>query len=186
MFQLWGRWRVRQESTTRIGRQTDRQTDRQTECKDYIRDTVFTIVFIMRLYTNTYGVSETTRLSIFPFVIVFFDISGQQYWRLSYSQALKRIVTAGPYTIRLQFSGLEGNIDAVMTYRSITYFFKDSRVWRFVNNRVYRSQTRISNVFPGLPSDIDAAFVWSGNDQRYFVKGNILVHYCVLFAGVFF
>ena len=30
----------------------------------------------------------------------------------------------------------------------------------------------ISNVFPGLPPNVDAATVWTGNNKLYFFKGN--------------
>ena len=30
----------------------------------------------------------------------------------------------------------------------------------------------ISDVFPGLPPNVDAATVWTGNNKLYFFKGN--------------
>jgi matrix metalloproteinase-14 (membrane-inserted) len=30
----------------------------------------------------------------------------------------------------------------------------------------------ISRGFPGIPDNLDAAFVWSGNGKIYFTKGN--------------
>ncbi len=34
---------------------------------------------------------------------------------------------------------------------------------------------QISSGFSGIPSDVDAAFVWGGNDQIYFFKVNKLI-----------
>ena len=33
----------------------------------------------------------------------------------------------------------------------------------------------ISDKFPGLPDDIDSAFIWSGNGRLYFTKGKIVL-----------
>jgi len=54
-----------------------------------------------------------------------------------------------------------------------TYFFKGSQVWKFVNkeNQWGRSEA-ISEIFQGLPNDIDSAFLWGRNGQTYFIKGN--------------
>jgi len=37
-------------------------------------------------------------------------------------------------------------------------------------NRLTERQIRVG--FPGVPNDIDAAFVWSGNGRIYFIKGS--------------
>lgn len=55
-----------------------------------------------------------------------------------------------------------------------TYFFKDARVWLYVDSRLESGYPKyISQVFPGLPREgnIDAAFVWNGNGNVYFVIG---------------
>jgi len=50
-------------------------------------------------------------------------------------------------------------------------------------NRLTERQIRVG--FPGVPNDIDAAFVWSGNGRIYFIKGSRQrnVGLCV-FSGV--
>lgn len=54
------------------------------------------------------------------------------------------------------------------------YFFKGSLVWQYIDGRLSSGFPRsISSEFPGLPrsGNIDAAFVWNGNGQTYFVIG---------------
>ena len=35
----------------------------------------------------------------------------------------------------------------------------------------------ISEGFPGIPNDVDTAFVWSGNQKLYFFKGTFEIPY---------
>ena len=100
-----------------------------------------------------------------------------------------------PRRIRDDWQGLPGNLDAALYWReerdvrrvngvwtstvtqeSRTYFFKGRRYWRFENMRLLPGYPRqISSGFVGLPDNIDAAFVWSGNDKTYFVKGRLML-----------
>ena len=37
----------------------------------------------------------------------------------------------------------------------------------------------ISDVFPGLPPNVDAATVWTGNNKLYFFKGNAVFYFAI-------
>ena len=52
-----------------------------------------------------------------------------------------------------------------------TYFFKGSKYWRFENKKLMPGYPKMISTW-GLPNNIDAAFVWSGNGKTYFTKGN--------------
>lgn len=48
---------------------------------------------------------------------------------------------------------------------------QDSRYWRFTDLTLDTGYPKdISKGFSGIPSDVDAAFVWSGNGKIYFMK----------------
>lgn len=69
---------------------------------------------------------------------------------------------------------LPTSLDAVMSTNRYVYFFKGSQYWRMANraaggNRLTRKLIRVG--FPGVPYNVDAAFVWSGNGRIYFIKG---------------
>lgn len=54
------------------------------------------------------------------------------------------------------------------------FFFplQGSQYWKFHNLQLIYGPKNISEGFDGIPSDIDTAFVWSGNGKTYFVRGN--------------
>ena len=57
-----------------------------------------------------------------------------------------------------------------------TYILKGSQVWLFVNQEPVSSVGHaIADLFPGIPDNLDAAFVWSGNGRIYFVKVQLSV-----------
>ncbi|XP_013144288.1 PREDICTED: matrix metalloproteinase-16 [Papilio polytes] len=69
--------------------------------------------------------------------------------------------------------GLPANIDAAFTYKNgKTYFFKGSKYWRYNGQNIDGDYPKeISEGFTGIPDNIDAALVWSGNGKIYFYKG---------------
>lgn len=101
--------------------------------------------------------------------------SGDYYYRLN-DYGVDR---GYPRKISDGWRGLEGNIDAALhskepSEESVIYFFKDSRYWKFIRGRPASGYPKRIGVdgFYGLPSNLDAAFVWSGNGKVYFTKGN--------------
>ena len=70
--------------------------------------------------------------------------------------------------------GLPRNLDAAFTWTNgKTYFFKRSLYWRYSNQTQDEGYPKlISKGFDGIPDNIDAAFVWSGNGKIYFFKGS--------------
>lgn len=101
------------------------------------------------------------------------------------------IVSGYPRSISTEWDGLPDNIDAALYLPRVdtlnarnevvevsparTYFFKGSECWQY-QNKVLQSgyPMEISAEFAGVPSDLDAAFVWSGNGRIYFVKGQLV------------
>ena len=44
--------------------------------------------------------------------------------------------------------------------------------WRYDNFRLVRGYPKnISTDWRSIPNDLDAVFIWSGDDETYFVKG---------------
>ncbi|RXG56801.1 Matrix metalloproteinase-14 [Armadillidium vulgare] len=72
-----------------------------------------------------------------------------------------------------EFYGLPSYLDAAFTWTNgKTYFFKGSEYWRFTGHTMDDDYPKdISTGFSGIPNNIDAAFVWSGNGKIYFFKG---------------
>lgn len=52
------------------------------------------------------------------------------------------------------------------------------KYWRYEQKQLKAGYPKlISKGFTGVPDNIDAAFVWSGNGKTYFIKGMInLLH----------
>lgn len=90
-----------------------------------------------------------------------------QFWRLND----KGMEKGYPQSMRSQW-GLRGKVDAALTYGRFTDFFQGSMVRRYYNDRpISGYPKRISQVYRGIPSHIDTAYVWSGNGRIYFMKG---------------
>ena len=67
-----------------------------------------------------------------------------------------------------------GKIDASFTWKNgKTFFFRDNKYWRFSRGKPDPGYPKlISKGFAGIPDNVDAVFVWSGNDKIYFFKGS--------------
>ncbi|PRD22544.1 UNVERIFIED_CONTAM: Matrix metalloproteinase-16 [Trichonephila clavipes] len=92
------------------------------------------------------------------------------YWKI-----LQDAIADGyPRKISDDWGGLEGNLDASLTWTNgKTYFFKGGRYWRFTNKEMDTGYPKLlSRGFEGIPDMLDAAFVWSGNGKTYFFKGD--------------
>ncbi|ELU14292.1 hypothetical protein CAPTEDRAFT_228569 [Capitella teleta] len=82
------------------------------------------------------------------------------------------------------FKELPNNLDSSVYWeestkgQARTYFFKGSQYWRYNSNGLANGYPRsISRGFPGVPNNLDASFVWSGNDVTYFIKDNQYYRY---------
>lgn len=69
--------------------------------------------------------------------------------------------------------GLPPDLDAAFTWTNgKTYVFRGKQYWRLSRNTTDPGYPKlIRKGFDGIPNDVDAAFVWSGNDKIYFFKG---------------
>lgn len=95
---------------------------------------------------------------------------GDFYWKV----LSNGIADGYPRRITDDWGGLEGNLDASLTWSNgKTYFFKGGRYWRFTNKEMDSGYPKLLSVgFEGIPDMLDAAVVWSGNGKTYFFKGN--------------
>ena len=110
-----------------------------------------------------------------------------QYWRLTDES----IANGYPRRISRDWDRLPSNLDAAFTWTNgKTYFFKGSkyaipvlfswshtfimnpnRYWRFTNQDMDDGYPKeIEKGFEGIPNNVDAAFVWTGNEKIYFFK----------------
>ena len=97
------------------------------------------------------------------------------------------IVRGYPKKISQRFRGIPDNIDAALYWPyqagspERTYFFKGELFWRWENGRIAQSNPpyprRIRDGWTGIPDNLDAAFVWSGNGRTYFFKGDQYYRY---------
>ena len=74
------------------------------------------------------------------------------------------------------------NYDAAFTYgyNKNTYFFKGSKVFIYDDKRMRMTEDspkNISEVFPGIPNNINAVFTWSKDNKTYFFKGPFYYKY---------
>lgn len=97
-----------------------------------------------------------------------YTFKGDAYWKL----ADDSIAPGYPRSISSDWN-LPGNLDAAFTWTNgKTYVFKGKYYWRFENTNMDSGYPKlISKGFEGVPDNIDAAFVWSGNHKIYFFKG---------------
>lgn len=95
---------------------------------------------------------------------------GEFYWKI----LSNGIADGYPRRISDDWGGLEGNLDASLTWSNgKTFFFKGGRYWRFTDRAMDAGYPKLLSVgFEGVPDMLDAAMVWSGNGKTYFFKGN--------------
>lgn len=74
------------------------------------------------------------------------------------------------------FLGLEDDLDAAFSYADDgVIFLKGSQCWKFNGNTLEAGYPKdISSVFPGIPSNIQAATRMGTKGYIYFFKGNYL------------
>lgn len=112
-----------------------------------------------------------------------FLFQGRQVFKYN---ARYRIVPGYPKPISEEFPGVVGFIDAALTYvvkpnYRIIYLFKGDNYWRFDNGaRINGYPRSITQYWGGVPANLDAAFVWTGNGLWYFVKGDQYYRYNIL------
>ncbi|KAK3586496.1 hypothetical protein CHS0354_033519 [Potamilus streckersoni] len=95
--------------------------------------------------------------------------AGRHYYRLNENG----IDPGYPREIAWDWEKVVGPIDAALTWpNGWTFIFKESVYWKFHNMRLIYGPKNISEGFHGIPNNIDAAFVWSGNGKTYFIKGD--------------
>ena len=111
---------------------------------------------------------------------VSFVFKGSFYWKLIKDSG-KMIVSSGyPRKIRDDWKGLPDNLDAAFTWEMSTFFFKKNECWKFHHGLDLKDHPKyeavpyypknIKKEFPGIPDDLDAAFVWGENKNFYFFK----------------
>ena len=74
------------------------------------------------------------------------------------------------------------NYDAAFTYgfNNKTYFFKGSKVSIYDDKKMRMTEDspkNISEVFPGIPNNINAVFTWAKDNKTYFFKGPFYYKY---------
>lgn len=101
-----------------------------------------------------------------------------------------QIAPGYPRSISAEFPGLPNNLDAALywpaksgwqkingrwwfveTAPAKTYFFKGSQYWMYQNRQLVEGPSPIYSRWGSLPSSIDSAFRWTGNNRVYFIKG---------------
>lgn len=100
-----------------------------------------------------------------------------------------------PQLITSRWPQISGSVDAALYYEPVTsrdssgrtilirpgilYLFQGTQFWKYTNlNQLESGYPRpIREGFPGIPDNIDAAFVWSGNGRIFFVKGGNYYRY---------
>jgi len=91
-----------------------------------------------------------------------------------------RLTTVRPNVLRPARPGNSGDIctnpkiDAIVqTADTTSYIFQNDNYWKLTSDSVAPGYPRkIAQDWPGLPSNIDAAFTWHKSKATYFLKGN--------------
>ena len=111
----------------------------------------------------------------------FYFFQGSQYYR--YNDQLKKPDWFYPLTVSRGWPGLPANgIDAGLTHSNArSYFFKGTKVylWNDINDRVewsWRYGKQISQIWRGIPDNLDSAFRWYWDGKTYFFKDD---HYYI-------
>ena len=86
-----------------------------------------------------------------------------------------------PQPISSGFPGIPNKLDAALRWvrNGKMYFFKGSQYWKFDDKLKTTGQPGVSSGYPklisdvwiGVPDNIDGAFTWT-NNRTYFFKGN--------------
>jgi len=100
-----------------------------------------------------------------------FVATGDQVWEVGESGAL---VHEEPHNTKMVWPGLPRSPDAGFTWHNgLTYLFIGSKYYRYRNNTLDKGfPKRISQGFSGVPSYLDAAFIWPTDDNIYFIKSS--------------
>jgi len=104
---------------------------------------------------------------------------GSQYYRLEGMDGNIRVSPGYPQPISDYWSGIPNNIDAAFSERDRdgnfhTYFAKGNDIYKYDNDNasVYPGYPRpISDIFPGVPANIDTAMTYYADRTLYFFKG---------------
>ncbi|RUS70359.1 hypothetical protein EGW08_021878 [Elysia chlorotica] len=84
-----------------------------------------------------------------------------------------------PRVISQDWYPLKGPVDCAFHWANgYTYFFKGSKYYKFFGRRFLLTRS-ISDGFPGIPNNVDAAFIWGANNATYFLKGDLYWRYTV-------
>ncbi|KRZ45471.1 Acyl-protein thioesterase 1, partial [Trichinella pseudospiralis] len=105
-----------------------------------------------------------------------YAFQGKWYWRLNQLSYDKEY----PRKISDDWDGLADDLDAAVgDNKGNTYFFKDDLYWLYNadGKRISGYPKRISVGLVDLPDNLDAAMIWSYDQQPYFFKGKFYWKY---------
>lgn len=116
-----------------------------------------------------------------------YAFQGDMYAVLS----MNGIESGYPRYIRQEWPDLPDSLDAVLYLDPIfdeesggnepayLFFYKGGMYWRYSNTFHLDSgyPRLIKEGFPGIPDNLDASFIWSGNGKVYFIKGDEYYRY---------
>ncbi|KAL1233594.1 Matrix metalloproteinase-19 [Trichinella spiralis] len=105
-----------------------------------------------------------------------YAFQGKWYWRLNQLSYDKEY----PRKISDDWDGLADDLDAAVgDNKGNTYFFKDDLYWLYNadGKRIPGYPKRISVGLVDLPDNLDAAMIWSYDQQPYFFKGKFYWKY---------
>lgn len=95
-------------------------------------------------------------------------LKGDIYWKFT----LNFILVEGPHLICDRWPDVPDHVDAAFTYwNNVTYFLKGPNMWKYIQNEKHKRSQLIAYGFPGIPNDINAALMWTGDGKIYFFRG---------------